>query len=352
MDTYQSAEPAGRIGQQHNEPAPAVPASEPIAATAPDSASSDLAMLSPSISDQPAPDRVDESPVAELPAPLPPSDMAATPTAEPLPAIAPLDVPVPQAETPIAETPEVEETPLVARNVTSPSTVAPVARPEVAPSRDLLYPDTGLPPARIAVPEPDVVSEPAMADSESPSTSPSTTPGQQAWQEPDTLLARLDELTRHDATKGWATETGRLVRRLGPATLANPAEAADILRQLDQRRSEVSPLVAAVRNKTVAQSLSRAGHALERRLDVWTQLAQLQPSAPASANCCRPTPRRYRSAWERSICSRGIPRKAALGGNTCWSTPSVIGRRGASRPKSGSRGKWPLNCSNASTKRP
>ena len=148
-------------------------------------------------------------------------------------------------------------------------------------------------------------------------------------------------------------ETGRLVRRLGPATLASSADAADILRQLDQRRSEVSPMVAGVvRNKTVAQSLSRAGHALERRLDVWTQLAQLKPSAPASAELLPTDPASLSLCLgEIDLLTRDST-EGMLGGNTCWLTSSVIGRRGASRPKSGSRGKWPLNCSNASTKRP
>jgi hypothetical protein len=178
-----------------------------------------------------------------------------------------------------------ETSPRVART-TSPAEAGPAVRPEDA-RRDQHYPDTGLPAVGPVAPEPaapqgQAVSEPA------PGTQPKVAEqGSKAaavpWEQPDTLLSRVDELATHAATRRWAAETAELVRKLGAVIATEPEEAGRSLQRLEQLCAEASPMVASVKDKNVAQNLSRASHALERRLGVWKEVIGLGRKAAAAS---------------------------------------------------------------------
>ena len=95
------------------------------------------------------------------------------------------------------------------------------------------------------------------------------------WEEPAVLLAMLDELGKHESTKVWAVETGKLIKNLGPAISKNSPETGVILARLGKLNEEAALVAGRIADRTVAQNMSRAGHALDRRLAVWTQFQQM-----------------------------------------------------------------------------
>jgi hypothetical protein len=105
------------------------------------------------------------------------------------------------------------------------------------------------------------------------------------------LLERLDELAAERATGEWAAEAGRLVRKLGAAATQESGEAVSIVRQLQELASEVTSLAATLDNTASARDLSRAGHALIRRLAVWEQIVQTGRPAPTTVELAQPDPR-------------------------------------------------------------
>ncbi len=103
-----------------------------------------------------------------------------------------------------------------------------------------------------------------------------------AWQEPESLLERLSELTSERATAAWATETERLVNRLGyVATKGRHGidEAAAIIGRLDKLAIEASSFASSIADRSVAKKLLRAAHALKRRLDPWRYIVRFDAAA-------------------------------------------------------------------------
>jgi hypothetical protein len=269
---FKPVEPAGRIAsalpdvevavqRQPASPLP-LPASTPGDGDLPSPAGLGEAVGAPMI----------EPPVAQVPAAepaIPETPMIQPPASESVAEESP-DLPMPAEEAP-----DVPDPALVARNVTSPSTVGPAVRPDTTARPEAMYPSTGFPPVGPtisgAAAGKSVISDDPNAEAVKPLPP--------CWQEPETLLARLDELAKHEATKKWATEASQLVRRLGLAVSARSEETPVILQRLGELSAEASVAAPAMRDRGVAQNLSRAGHALERRLDIWKQVAQAGLSA-------------------------------------------------------------------------
>ncbi len=105
-----------------------------------------------------------------------------------------------------------------------------------------------------------------------------------AWPEPETLLSQLDALASHATTSRWAQQTLKLVHTLGPEVSGRSAKAATTLRQLDQMVAQAILLETVAKDKLVGQDLSRAHHALARRVDVWRHVCEVEsPEASAAA---------------------------------------------------------------------
>jgi hypothetical protein len=105
-----------------------------------------------------------------------------------------------------------------------------------------------------------------------------------AWPEPAALVAQLDALAAHAATNRWAEQTLGLVRKLGSEVSGRSAGAAATVRQLDKAAAQANLLHTLVGDKVVLQDLSRAQHALLRRIDVWRQVCDVEsPDGPEAA---------------------------------------------------------------------
>jgi len=95
-----------------------------------------------------------------------------------------------------------------------------------------------------------------------------------SWEEPESLLAQLRELTAEAAAHDWAAEVCRLVERLGPAVGSGSEQTESILRRLDELASEATPLAATLNQRVQMRKLLRAACALKRRLGVWRHVVQ------------------------------------------------------------------------------
>ena len=200
-------------------------------------------------------------------------------------------VPLPASDHMVGKAEVGPEIPRVARSTSSPSSLAPMLEPKAEARSDFAYPDTGLPSLKSISPEPDpaAVAEPQQPSRQKPEKVVQKQPRSEGptWQEPEALLVRLDRLASHEATRGWASESAKWTRKLGPALSSGSEETASILARLEQLGTEAPTLVATVRDKSLAQDLSRAGHALGRRVGVWKQIhamggmAALSVQAPA-----------------------------------------------------------------------
>ena len=166
-----------------------------------------------------------------------------------------------------------QETPLLARSTSSPSSLTPMLESKADTRSELSYPNTGMPSLRVISPEPDpaAIAEPQQASKEKKGEVEKKVVQKQPkgeepnWQEPEALLTRLDRLASHEATRSWASEAARWTRKLGPAMSSGSQETAAILARLERLSDESPALVASIRDKSLAQDMSRAGHSLDRR---------------------------------------------------------------------------------------
>jgi hypothetical protein len=273
----QFAEPAQRIASRSAEEAsgePLVVASLPPAPQA----SVEVAVAPVPSPEAAVPERLAEPEIAK---PSAPEEVASLPETG-QPAVPPMELPkeptvAEVAPTPVVSKPGQAETTdegavktnpeLVARRLPTPVPGASFPRSELQTKPEMAYPDTGLPAARAGV---------SKAADRAPETASPIEPG---WCDPETLLRTLDELVSHDATRTWASEAARLIRRLGPAVLGNFPETSEILQRLDQLAAQAPAMVSKSKDRTVAKDLSRAGHAIERRVAVWKQIVQVQRSS-------------------------------------------------------------------------
>ena len=149
--------------------------------------------------------------------------------------------------------------------------------PTASPSATLPYPDTGLSPL-----------DATTAGGTDHEVSPT---GGYDWPDPEELLERLDQLAGRPATAQWATETARLVRKLGSAVSQGSDEAMLIIRQLREPASRAAALAASLDDKALVGELCRTGYALGRRLDVWEQLVEIGEWGPIAAEGPQPDPK-------------------------------------------------------------
>lgn len=170
------------------------------------------------------------------------------------------------------------EVPLVARR---PPATRPTTPPDDSTSDDHADEDTRQPPE-------DLTPLREADDGVAPA-------GHSRWPEPKGLLERLEELAAERATSRWAIETGRLVRELGPAVAGRSDKAVSIIRQLQELTSQVEPLADSINGRPLKVKLYRAGHALNRRLDVWEQTVQIGNSGAVPAEVPQPDPERLSS---------------------------------------------------------
>jgi hypothetical protein len=124
---------------------------------------------------------------------------------------------------------------------------------------------------------PTEAAEPPIETSEG---APPATTATAGWPEPTSLLERLEELASKPTTAPWATATIEQVRAFGPAALQRSDELDSILQRLEQSAAEVAPLAVTLQSERLACKLRRAGHALQRRIDVWQQLVEIGDKVP------------------------------------------------------------------------
>ena len=103
------------------------------------------------------------------------------------------------------------------------------------------------------------------------------------WQEPQTLVAQLGELTSNDAADRWGKEVLQLLRKLGPEMSRQPEKAATTLQELQGLAAKATLLETAVRDKASLLGLCRARYALVRRLDVWSEVCRIEASSQTEA---------------------------------------------------------------------
>ena len=96
------------------------------------------------------------------------------------------------------------------------------------------------------------------------------------WPQPDALLAQLGELSSSEASGRWAKDVVRLLQKLGPEMSRQPEVAAATLRQLEELAAKAMLLETALKDQAVIQGLSRAEHALSRRIDIWQHVQQIE----------------------------------------------------------------------------
>jgi len=94
---------------------------------------------------------------------------------------------------------------------------------------------------------------------------------QKQWHLAESLQARFCWLAQQEATRGWA-ET--MLEALRPIDASRPITASEPqFSQVQRLLEEAGPLAARCPERTLRREVLRARHAVQRRLDVWTALA-------------------------------------------------------------------------------
>ena len=91
------------------------------------------------------------------------------------------------------------------------------------------------------------------------------------WQTPLSLRTRLEKLLEDQATAPWAAHVQRALERLGPAVVQGPAAVEVVFDELRALIARVEPLADRLAASRRATELRRTGHALHRRLELWSQ---------------------------------------------------------------------------------
>ena len=207
----------------------------------------------------------------------------------------------------LSATPE----PAVAAESSPPNseTVANPVRPVVPEPQPVVEqnssanPQPALPQASAAViaesPQSAAVAKPAIvAEAAPPAPSPAVAEAPikaigRAWEEPAHLLLQLQDLQKHEVTRGWATEASIAVHKLGPAISIGAAETAEILQRLEQLAGETPSLLTKVDDENLAQNLSLTSYGLERRITIWKQIGRMGGMARADVPVPAVDPRRF-----------------------------------------------------------
>jgi hypothetical protein len=103
------------------------------------------------------------------------------------------------------------------------------------------------------------------------------------WHEPEALLAEMDALAKHEATRSWAIKTAGLLKELGPAMSKEDKEVASVLDRLEKLSREALAEVSVLGNTAVSRQLLLAEHALRRRISLWKAITEMGSLAAADA---------------------------------------------------------------------
>jgi hypothetical protein len=102
------------------------------------------------------------------------------------------------------------------------------------------------------------------------------------WQEPKTLLERLNGLATIGATGKWASETIRQIEELNTAMAKDAKEATAVLDRLAALNDQIATLAAKISDRTLARNLKKTGCDLNRRIDVWRVVVRLAEPRPVA----------------------------------------------------------------------
>lgn len=104
-----------------------------------------------------------------------------------------------------------------------------------------------------------------------------------SWYQPETLIASLHELVSAAPSRQWASEVLHELQALQLAVVGKNGESTKHLERLVELERQTPHLASTFSDKMLAKKLRRAGYALERRMDIWREVAQLGVSSSAEA---------------------------------------------------------------------
>ncbi len=142
----------------------------------------------------------------------------------------------------------------------------------------VLDPSPAKEPTSKPAPTPQPKSAPESAPMPEPAAKPQPPAKQKvddSWQEPEALIASLNELNGTPAGK-WSAAVLRQLAALKPAIAAGSDEATAILDRLDQLSQQTVPLTAKLSDRAFARKWREMGYALARRIDIWRQVVRLE----------------------------------------------------------------------------
>jgi hypothetical protein len=96
-----------------------------------------------------------------------------------------------------------------------------------------------------------------------------------AWEEPASLLVRLQRLQMNEPSRTWAAETINDIQKLGPAIAVGAPETDEILGRLDEQVRKAATVASTTDDDTIALEIGSTAHALARRLVIWKQIGQM-----------------------------------------------------------------------------
>lgn len=99
-------------------------------------------------------------------------------------------------------------------------------------------------------------------------------PNRSHWTVPFQLLKELKELGETTACRGWTLRTATTAQWLGSAE--SPQEVEPLLQQLRTQLAAADALLDRINDVSLASRVKRVQHALERRLDVWHGVLDVQ----------------------------------------------------------------------------
>lgn len=119
------------------------------------------------------------------------------------------------------------------------------------------------------------VAKPAKASEPEVKPQPPQPSRQEMWPEPTALIEQLQSLTEDGPTGRWAGDVLSHVQALGPAIVGGSDEASAITLRLNNLALAGHKMAGAVSDRSQARNLRRAAYALQRRIDVWENIIQL-----------------------------------------------------------------------------
>ena len=117
-----------------------------------------------------------------------------------------------------------------------------------------------------------------------------------AWEEPSSLLVRLERLKKNESAKDWAVETISEIRKLGPAIAVGAPQTTEILRRLDELVQQAATVAAKTDDDAAAKEIGSTSFALARRIVIWKQIGEMGGLLLADAPAPTADPRSFNKA--------------------------------------------------------